>query len=177
MENNSKLTNTSNTKDTENVDKYGELPYQPTIAAIPNNYQQQQFQYASYIPVQTGKNGTPFIPGQPYMIPVPNNYQQQQPIIYLTETTNLIDESDRHPRGDTYFVLAIISLFCCPLPFGIMAFIYSLKLRESLRTGDAVSARQHAKVIRILLIVGGITIVAGITFFVVFFYIFSRSIY
>ncbi|XP_058051497.1 proline-rich transmembrane protein 1-like [Ahaetulla prasina] len=50
-----------------------------------------------------------------------------------------------------YLRYSICTMFCCFLPFGIVAVIYSIKTQESNRNGNYTAARENSRLARIFI--------------------------
>ncbi|XP_026541071.1 proline-rich transmembrane protein 1-like [Notechis scutatus] len=50
-----------------------------------------------------------------------------------------------------YLRYSICTMFCCFLPFGIVAVIYSIKTQESNRSGNNTAARENSRLARIFI--------------------------
>ncbi|KAL7981111.1 hypothetical protein Chor_005345 [Crotalus horridus] len=50
-----------------------------------------------------------------------------------------------------YLRYSICTMFCCFLPFGIVAVIYSIKTQESNRNGNHTAARENSRLARIFI--------------------------
>jgi hypothetical protein len=48
------------------------------------------------------------------------------------------------PAVNNYLVPAIVTTFCCCLPFGIVAIIYAAQVNSKLAAGDVAGAQQSA---------------------------------
>ncbi|KAM4736593.1 uncharacterized protein FYW61_006705 [Anableps anableps] len=75
-------------------------------------------------------------PGQP--VPV-----TMQPTVYVTQgpLENPVDD---------YMCYSIFTMFCCCLPLGIAALIYSISAREANHIGDRMSAERNSRTSRTL---------------------------
>ncbi|XP_026574608.1 proline-rich transmembrane protein 1-like [Pseudonaja textilis] len=92
-------------------------------------------------------------------MPAPPQYQMYQDPPSAKPRQDLFVESQEDifishiqtSNEPDYLRYSICTMFCCFLPFGIVAVIYSIKTQESNRSGNSTAARENSRLARIFI--------------------------
>ncbi|XP_025023219.1 proline-rich transmembrane protein 1-like [Python bivittatus] len=94
-----------------------------------------------------GYGAAPAMPPQYQLYQGPPSQQSHQDIFVESQQDVFISPVQATSEPD-YLRYSIFTMFCCFLPFGIVAVIYSIKTQESNRRGNYTAARKHSRLAR-----------------------------
>ncbi|XP_077113524.1 interferon-induced transmembrane protein 2-like [Ranitomeya variabilis] len=119
----------------------------------------------------------PYYPKQYAAVPQqPMVYQPAQHVVTVGTTPPVVGAPLQLTYSD-YMVWSIVNIFCCCLPLGVAALIYSCKTQDAITRNDLYSARSHSSMARGLNIASMIFGIFVYIFIIVYMVVIQQQFY